>query len=383
MPTGEITARELWERLQGLTPRGFYLLDVRNEDDAARWRPEGVRTVHVVNLPYFAFVDDPAAALARVPRGAGEAVVVCARGDSSRFVRDVLRDAGLAAVHVAGGMQAWGDLHVPLRVHPAPADRAEVWQVSRWGKGCLSYVVVAGGEAAVVDPSRFVDVYERLARSRHAAIVEVLDTHLHADHLSGGPALARGGARYRLAAEALGDGDPIELAGGAAALRPLHTPGHTPESTCLLLDDRVLFSGDTLVANGIGRPDLGGQLDEWGRALHRSLRQLVATLSDRALVLPAHFASPLEASPDGVVCARLGELRARSPELSIDDPDRFVALLRAGAAEPPEAYASIARANRGLVDPGDAAGEWELGPNQCAARPRRSEPWSGSATHAG
>ena len=106
-------------------------------------------------------------------------------------------------------------------------------------------------------------------------------------------------------------------------------------------------------------------------------------LPAHTLVLPAHFASPLEASPGGVVCVRLGELRARSPELSIDDPAVLVALLRDAAAEPPEVYARIARANRGLLDPGDDASEWELGPNRCAARAGRSDRWSGSATHAG
>jgi glyoxylase-like metal-dependent hydrolase (beta-lactamase superfamily II) len=388
MAAFEITARELWERLHGRRGRRFYLLDVRDEDEAARWRPEGTLSARTVNVPCSAFVDDAGAALARVPRDAGEAVAICAKGDSSELVRDVLREARLAAVHLAGGMQAWGDLHVPLRVRPPPHDdgRVEVWQVSRYGKGCLSYAIVVAGEAAIVDPSRFVDVYVRLARSRGASVVEVIDTHVHADHLSGGPELARRtGARHRVAADVPGAApldEAIELGGGAAALLPLRTPGHTPDSTCLLLG-RHLFSGDTLFAAGVGRPDLGGHVDEWGRALHRSLREVVGRLPDDVLVLPAHFASPAEASADGIVCARLGELRARAPELSIDDPAALVALLRAGAAEPPAAYARIVRANLGLEEPGDRASEWELGRSECAARGGRSERWSGPAMYAG
>ncbi len=382
----ELSVHELYERLyRPEEAKRWFLLDVRNEDETKGWRVEGPAPVPYVNVPYFAFIDDPEAALKRVPADLGEAVVVCAKGSSSEFVAEVLRDAGRPAVNVAGGMIAWGDFHVPLRV-PVEADaegRFELWQFNRYGKGCLSYVVIARGEAIVVDPSRFPELYERFARSRGAKIVEVLETHVHADHLSGGAQLAkRNGARYRVlnangAEPTLGVAlSPLEgnleirlggEQGVTVSAKALRTPGHTPGSTSYLVDGRYLLSGDTLFVQGVGRPDLGGHVDAWGRALFHSLKDVVSALPDDVQILPAHFGSYEEADARGLVHGKLGELRAKSPELAISDEDEFVRAMRAGVKEAPAIYGEIVKANLGLVDPGDKAGEWELGKNECAA----------------
>jgi glyoxylase-like metal-dependent hydrolase (beta-lactamase superfamily II) len=384
--TTEITARELWERLQGRSAQPFFVLDVRNEDEAARWRVEGSAPVTTVTVPYFEFIDDPEAALAKVPQDLGEAVVVCAKGGSSEFVADVMREAGRAAVNLQGGMVAWGDLHVPLRVQLEPADegRFELWQFNRYGKGCLSYAVVSGGEAAIVDPSRFPELYEQFASERGLRIREVLETHVHADHISGGAELSRRtGARYRVLnahgrEPVLGveitpfelDETRIQLGGDggvAISARALRTPGHTPGSMSYLVDDKYLLSGDTLFVQGVGRPDLGGHVEEWGRALHRTLREVVAHLPASVTVLPAHFSSTAEAGSDGVVRGNLGHLRATAPEFAIESEREFVDAMKAGVREPPAIYGEIIKANLGLLDPGDQAGEWELGKNECAA----------------
>src|SRR5512144_819647 len=178
---GEITPRELFERLvtRGETPA---ILDVRNADEFAAWRIEGRRPLNHLNVPYFAFIDEPEASAERVARAGRAWIAVCAKGDSSAFVAEILREAGTDAVNLVGGRPAWGDLHVPVRVGGA-AGRLELWQVNRYGKGCLSYVVLAGGQAVVVDASRHLDVYEAFLRERSATLVQVLDTHVHADHL--------------------------------------------------------------------------------------------------------------------------------------------------------------------------------------------------------
>ncbi len=378
-----ITVRDLWDRLHSGSAAGWYLLDVRNADEFARWKVEGAIEVPQVNLPYFAFIDDPEAALRSVPRDLGEAVVICAKGDASEFVKDILNQAGLPAVHVAQGMAGWGDLHVPVRVPLEDGAGYAVWQFNRWGKGCLSYAVVAGGEAAIVDPSRFVEVYQAFAGEQGVRIVEVLETHVHADHLSGGAALARrSGARYRVVSGAgaepaldvpvteLEDGEAIRLGGAGGVTieaRVLRTPGHTPGSTSYLVGGRHLLSGDTIFVQGVGRPDLGGHLEDWGRQLHRTLTEVVARLPGDITVLPAHFAGAGEAEPGGLVRGRLGSIRERAPEFHLADPAEFVERIRANMKDPPAVYADIVRANLGLVDPGEAAGEWELGKNECAA----------------
>lgn len=397
-PPTTITVRDLWDRLHGAAAGPWYLLDVRNEDDFGRWKVEGAISVPQLNIPYFDFIEDPEGCVRRLPRDLGEAVVICAKGDSSEFVKDILLEAGVPAVHVALGMVGWGDMHVPVRVPVEEGAGYEIWQLNRWGKGCLSYVVIAGGEAAVVDPSRFVELYEAFARERGARIVEVLETHVHADHISGGAALARRtGARYRVvngagAEPALGvpvasleDGEAIRLGGEggvAIAAQVLRTPGHTPGSTSYLVGGRHLLSGDTIFVQGVGRPDLGGHLEDWGRQLHRSLTEVVARLPGDVTVLPAHFAGAGEAGAGGLVQGRLGAIRERSPEFHLADPAEFVERMRANMKEPPAVYADIVRANLGLVDPGDSAGEWELGRNECAATAARRAQESRATTAA-
>lgn len=354
------------------------VLDVRNDEEFETWRLEGRRPVETLHVPYFAMIEDMAPTLARLPRDR-DIVVLCAQGGSSAMVVEMLAEAGIAARNVRGGMVAYGEHLQPVKL-PAPSGAPhglDIWQVNRRGKGCLSYVVHAGGEAMVVDPSRHVERYERLAAGLCARIVRVLDTHVHADHLSGGPELARrsgapysvaagGGFDLRHATEPLRDGEVLRL--GGASIEVLATPGHTPGSRSFLVGRRHLLSGDTLFVRSVGRPDLGGHVVEWGQALFRTLRDRLAALPDDTVVLPAHYAGTDEIGPDGVVSARLGDLRRRVGEFRIAAERDFVQAMQSALRAPPASYAAIIRANLGpgVVDI-EKATEWELGKNQCAA----------------
>jgi glyoxylase-like metal-dependent hydrolase (beta-lactamase superfamily II) len=310
-------------------------------------------------------------------------VVVCAQGGSSAMVVEMLREVGIAARNVTGGMVAYGEYLQPARV-PLPiadADRFEVWQLNRRGKGCLSYLVRSRDEAVVVDASRDVERYEALAARLGVRITAILDTHIQADHVSGGPALAaRVGAPYsvsagpgfelRHAVEPLRDGGEFHLGGRSGVtlgVRVIETPGHTPGSTSFLLDGRYLLTGDTVFVGSVGRPDLGGHVVEWGRALFRSLKRL-GSLPDGTVVLPAHYAGVREIGRDGVVAGRWAELRRTVPELSIATEAAFVEAMRAVVRPPPASYAHIIQINLGLAGPDpEKVTEWELGKNQCAA----------------
>jgi glyoxylase-like metal-dependent hydrolase (beta-lactamase superfamily II)/rhodanese-related sulfurtransferase len=363
------------------------LLDVRNLDEYESWKLEPRRPVETLHVPYFDFIEDSDAAIARVPRGR-ELVVLCAKGGSSEMVVELLKDAGVRAANIAGGMLAYGIYLEPVRLplEDGEARRFELWQVNRRGKGCLSYLIVSGGEAVVVDPSRHAEWYEAFARGRGARVVQVLDTHVHADHVSGGPELARrtrapyyvsagAGFELRQPVAALGDGQQIRLGGDAGVsieVRVIRTPGHTPGSTSFLVGGRYLLTGDTLFVASVGRPDLGGHVVEWGRELYASLTERLADLPADTRVLPAHFASPAEIGAEGVVWGRLGELRASVPELQLGDASAFVEAVRGAVKEPPAAYAEIIQVNLGAPASDDQIAEWELGKNQCAASARRS-----------
>src|SRR5262249_49790782 len=153
----DITPRELFERL-ATREEAPPILDVRNQEEFAAWRIEGRRPLTYLNLPYFGFIDEPEANAERVALAGDGWIAVCAKGDSSAFVAKILRERGMRVVNLVGGMEGWGNLHVPVRVDAADS-RFELWQINRYGKGCLSYVVRAGDEAVVVDASRHVEVY--------------------------------------------------------------------------------------------------------------------------------------------------------------------------------------------------------------------------------
>jgi glyoxylase-like metal-dependent hydrolase (beta-lactamase superfamily II)/rhodanese-related sulfurtransferase len=329
------------------------LLDVRNAEEFERWRVEGRRPVDTIHRPYFDFIEDEVL-LDEVPRDRGPVYAICAKGDSSDLIAGMLRDRGGDAQNVAGGMVAYGEYLQPVRVSD------DIWQLNRRGKGCLSYVICRGDAAVVVDPSRNIDLYDQFVRKLGVQIVAVFDTHVHADHISGGPQLAgRHGARYSHNSQV---DDFLNI-------RIFSTPGHTPGSTSLLVSDRYLLTGDTLFVDSVGRPDLGGHVVEWGRMLFDTLQHKIAGMPDDVVVLPAHYASVSEIDSEGIVRGRLGHLRRTVPELQIRDESEFIDAIRKALKTPPAVYEQIILVNlrQQTVDE-EKASEWELGKNQCAAK---------------
>ncbi len=173
--------------------------------------------------------------------------------------------------------------------------------------GCAAYLFGCGalGECTVVDAhEQDIDEYVRFAATKGMRLTHVIDTHVHADHLSGGSALAaRTGAAYCLHESAdvaraftpLRDGQEIDL--GNTQVKVLHTPGHTPESTCLLVSDHrrgpepwFVLTGDTLFVGAVGRPDLPGRARENAAQLYDSIHGKLLTLPDDIEIYPAHFA---------------------------------------------------------------------------------------------
>jgi glyoxylase-like metal-dependent hydrolase (beta-lactamase superfamily II)/rhodanese-related sulfurtransferase len=379
-PVPTVEVGQLMPRLDRGEP--VLLLDVRNEEEYETWKVEPRRPVQTVHVPYFDFIEDAEGSIAKVPRDR-EVVVLCAQGGSSEMVVGMLAEAGIKSRNIKGGMIAYGVYLEPVRVPLAREDagRFELWQVNRRGKACLSYVVVAGGEAVVVDPSRHIEWYEGFAQARGARITRVLDTHVHADHVSGGPALARKhGVPYFVAAgdgfelkqpvSPLGDGERVRIGGTKGVdleVRVLSTPGHTPGSTSFLVGGKHLLTGDTLFVSSVGRPDLGGHVVEWGEALYDTLTRRLTDVPAETVILPAHYGGIAEIGAEGVVSGRLGELRSTVPEMQIASSRDFVELVKGAVKEPPPAYAEIIKVNLGAEASPEKLSEWELGKNQCAA----------------
>jgi glyoxylase-like metal-dependent hydrolase (beta-lactamase superfamily II)/rhodanese-related sulfurtransferase len=380
----------------------FTILDVRNRDEFEVWRIEGRSPVRSCNMPYYELLDladeneEVAAAVARAAPGrlqgklprAGPILAVCARGDTSTHVAEGLRRLGYQAFNLEGGMAAWGD-HYEIRAVEESA-RFSLLQISRPARGCLSYLLGSDGEAMVVDAARHIGIYTGLAKERGWRIRNVLDTHLQADHLSGGAVLAKAlGVDYWLhpydsihpedllpatyAFRYLADGMTFTV--GKVSLRALHLPGHTLGMINPLVDGRFLLSGDTLFINSIGRPDLGGRAKTWTPLAYRSLRRLLA-LPDSTIVLPAHFSHMHEADELGCYRASLGTVREHNEGLRMlgKGLPAFSAYILGSLPAHPPAYDDIRRINTGLMQVDEAkASELELGPNRCALSQHRTE----------
>ena len=186
--------------------------------------------------------------------------------------------------------------------------------------GCAAYLLGCGSLAkcAVVDAhEEDVDTYIAFAESKGMRITHVIDTHVHADHRSGGPALAKKvfasyclheSADVALAFEPLKDGQEVEL--GNTRVKVLHTPGHTPESVSLVVTDLrrgadpwFVLTGDTLFVGAVGRPDLPGHARENASELYDSIHTKLLTLPDDLEVYPGHFAgSACGARQPGAFC---------------------------------------------------------------------------------
>jgi len=360
--SGHITAHEVALRLG--TDEEPFILDVRDRDEVASWSIPGA-----VNIP----LGELAARRTEIPVDE-EVVVVCASGGRSARATQELSSAGWDVVDLTGGMQEWANVYDTAET---TAGAATIVQVRRRGKGCLSYLVGAGGEAYVVDPSVDLDRYLQLARARGWAITRVLDTHLHADHLSGARGLAAAtGASLHLNPEdafdfdfvALTDGDAFRLPGGTeVAVVALPTPGHTTGSTMYLVGDEAVLSGDTLFVDGVGRPDLADRAQEFAADLYRSLQDRVLTLPDETLVLPGHYGEQVVVRPHQVVGAPLGQLRTSLAPLALPE-DEFITWATERTTPRPPNYAEIVLANMGRCDrPIADLVSLELGPNRCAA----------------
>ncbi len=229
--------------------------------------------------------------------------------------------------------------------------------------GCAAYLLGCGtlGKCAVVDPrAEDVDTYVAFAGSKQMRITHVIDTHVHADHRSGGVELARrAGAAYCLHESAdvsipfmpLRDGQEVEL--GNTRVKVLHTPGHSPESTCLLVTDLkrgtdpwFVLTGDTLFVGAVGRPDLPGRARENAEELYASIHEKLLTLPGDLEIFPGHFSGSLcGAGLSGKPSSTIAFERRWNPMLALDR----TAFIKALADVPPKPaeMEQILAANRG------------------------------------
>ncbi|WP_433625417.1 MBL fold metallo-hydrolase [Halomicrococcus sp. NG-SE-24] len=377
-----ITARELANEID--EGRADAIVDTRPEDSYESWHVPGAENVPFG--PAETLSDEQEAEIDEIADD-GSVVTICGKGATSTSLAAELDANGYDDVSVVkGGMRDWNSLYEQARIDTG--DDVGIMQFQRRGKGCLGYLVGSpdAGEAVVVDPTRHVEQYIVAAAEHDVEITHVLDTHVHADHISGGRKLAdRLDVPYHLSARAedrdveyefepVEDGDVVRL--GDVEITALAAPGHTSEMMNYRVDDEAILTGDALFVDSVGRTELefGEAEAERGAEMeYETLHDTITELPDELTVLPGHVTVTNDGrfengSPGQPVSAPLDEVERRLDLLGLDR-DEFVKRMVENVPEKPSNYETVIAINTGeeSVDSRQEATKLETGANNCAA----------------
>jgi glyoxylase-like metal-dependent hydrolase (beta-lactamase superfamily II) len=376
MEVQSFTANDLFTWLTN--KEDFLLLDVRNDVEFGRFKVEGPYPFDMVNVPYMEFIEMEEDSVARVPKGK-KVRIVCAKEGSSKFVGEILVQHGFEDVaHMLVGIKAWGNLLVPVLV--GAGDGYELYQFRRPGKASCSYGLISGTEMMVFDPAKNVPFYLDFAKEKGCTIIKTFETHRQADYISGSDMLRQTAGVEIVAPEddfqvakfpytAARDGDCHRFSNGGPEVEIIHTPGHTPGSTCYRVDGKYLITGDTVFIQSIGRPDLGGMAQDWSRMLYKTMTDILLELDDATVILPGHYIDWDEANEDLAFAAPMGKIKEINDAIySIADEKAFFDFIQANMRTQPEEYAKIREINAGLVEVDAEQQEiMDIGKNECAA----------------
>ena len=297
-------------------------------------------------------------------------VAICAGGKTSMIAAELLQKQGFEAYSLEGGMKGWS---LSWNTANISFPDFRVIQFRRTGKGCLSYIIASRNEAIAVDASLPIEVYQDFLIKENLKLKHVIETHIHADHLSRSKQLAeKTSASLHLPVpnKVNFDFSPVDdttiFQIGSISIKAIPTPGHTIESTSYLIDDKLLLTGDTLFINGVGRPDLKANNDEAiqkSKMLYHSLQKLLA-MDESIIVLPAHTSQPVDF--DNIpIQTTIGSIKKNVPMLQLNEAD-FINTIQQRIPPTPANYLSIVEKNiKGDfsdINPVDL----EAGANRCA-----------------
>ncbi len=360
-----ITAKELEQRADP----SVLILDVREKDAFDDWHIPGAINIDVSKDMKEGKFTDAMEKLKDLPIEK-KIITVCNKGMTAHNASLVLDSMGYQTEVLEHGMTGWNTLCISGEI--IHEQDLVIVQIARMGKGCLSYIVISPSttEALVIDPSIFTDEYLDRVNEYGAMIGKVLETHVHADHLSGAQELCE-----RTNAEYFASSDDIKtikndvkkmssIEMGNNKIEILRTPGHTEGSVCYLLNT-YLFTGDTLFLDGVGRPDLGKTKEEMDTSAHALFHSLekIKQLDEKVIVLPAHVPM-VQKIPQ---TKSLGEVIKDNKSLHTSSEEEFVHHILSTLPIPPPHYHQIKQMNLALVRADrETAQKLEFGPNRCA-----------------
>lgn len=374
----------------------IFIIDVRTPEEYNSWKISYDKCQELALIPIDKLISSPDS-LKEIPKEK-EILTVCSHGIRSMMGAKFLRDLGYNAKSVNGGMAGWNRVYdfaiVPLAT--SSHAHAKVWQIRRISKGCMAYFIVSAisKNTIVIDPHcETMEAFLNFAKQSDLHITKVIDTHIHADHVSGAFSLGQNaGANVYISAYEpydvpdladkseknpfriiqIKEGDKIELENNIQ-LKALHTPGHSVGSMSFVLqssngendnnDTSVLFSGDTLFVNGIGRPDLHDKSEEYTNSLYLTYQEQILKFPEKMIILPAHYSGSFKHGE--AICDTLGSVRKQVKALSMRK-EEFVRFISESIPPQPINYRKIMQINRKLIPCSKIyLHDLEAGPNSC------------------
>ncbi len=386
----EIEASELKQKLD----RGdnLYILDVRTPQEYDAWKISYNKYRDPPLLPIDQLFSSGQTAIEHIPKGK-EIITVCSHGNRSLMAARLLSQYGYDVKSMKGGMVQWNNIY-DIAMISNPDSPVTIWQVRRISKGCIGYIVSSNIDknTVVIDPTCAIEEsFLEVANDNHLKITQVIDTHMHADHVSGASTLARLtgadilvsslegyviGQDNELNVYQIKNNDKIPI-GNGIHLHAINVPGHTKGSMSFHLTVEsgkniihYLFTGDTLFVDGIGRPDLRDRAEEFANDLYDSYHQkILKDFPNDTIILPTHFNTDLiNLEHKKPISDTLENVRKRVKLLSVGREDFIKALV--GTLSPrPSNYKTIIEINKNMI-PCDQIeiGDLEAGPNSCALK---------------
>jgi glyoxylase-like metal-dependent hydrolase (beta-lactamase superfamily II)/rhodanese-related sulfurtransferase len=385
-----------------------FILDVRTPQEYESWRLSYDRHRTPKLIPVDSLLAQGSHLIKEIPKDK-EIITICAHGIRSMAAANFLNQLGYNVKSLSGGMAGWNKVYDVAQV-PVPSQASfRIWQIRRLSKGCMGYMISSTQDkkAVVIDPSR--EIYEsflKVAEDNGLLIVKVIDTHQHADHVSGVTKLVKSiktntnqeiFAYFSSSEEYsgnentglynikyIGDRDVIEV-GANVKLKVIHTPGHTKGSMSIFIESSTLnqdrdetdgnivpyhyylFTGDTLFIDGIGRPDLRDEARDFAGLLYETYHQKIDKFPPNTLILPAHFNAASITLKHGIPIYETIESLKKKIRLLSMNKEEFVTLVTETVPPKPMNYKTIISINKKML-PYDEVEipDLEAGPNFCS-----------------
>lgn len=394
----EISPNDLKEKID--KNEDIFLLDVRTPQEYNSWKISYENHKNPKLIPIDHLFVDSSNILKEIPKDK-EIITVCAHGNRSLIAAKLLSQFGFNVKSVSGGMSGWNKV-ADIAEIPVPTQFPfQIWQLRRVSKGCIGYIIASkeNKNAIVIDPSNEIGEYFlKVEKENGLKITKIIDTHQHADHVSGVSRLAmikesETKSKDSLACfssyeeydysktdlnniKYLNDGDEIYI-DQKNCIKAVHTPGHTNGSISFITkckpNDKnnpmknYLFTGDTLFVDGIGRPDLRDQAHLFAGTLYDTFHKKILQFPDDTIILPAHFnGSSIILNHKVPIYDTLGSIKKKIKLLSMTK-EEFIKNIIDTLPSRPGNYKEIIGINKKMISFDERImPDLEAGPNSCA-----------------